>query len=163
MDFNKLALEEAGKSLCRKRKVGAIIANESKTKILAKGHNYVTHGHDCEDLNGDTRPEVVHAEIAAINKINNFKTLSGCDRNTSEILRYFVKNKIFLVNPQEINFGKIPASCHYLGVKLIDKNGIVGSILLSFCMNNTGGITEGGEEVKSYSTIEYSKPLGDPL
>ncbi len=72
MDFNKLALEEAGKSLCKKRKVGAIIANESKTKILAKGHNYVTHGHGCEDLNGDTRPEVVHAEIVAINKINNF-------------------------------------------------------------------------------------------
>ena len=43
-------------------------------------------------------------------KINNFKTLSGCDRTTSEILRYFVENKIFLVNPQEINFGIIHKS-----------------------------------------------------
>ena len=43
-------------------------------------------------------------------KINNFKTLSGRDQTTSEILRYFVKNKIFLVNPQEINFGIIHKS-----------------------------------------------------
>jgi hypothetical protein len=43
-------------------------------------------------------------------RINKFKTLSDCGRKTSEILRYFFENKIFLVNPQEINFGTIHVS-----------------------------------------------------
>lgn len=73
MDFNKIALEEAEKSPCKKRKVGAVITNKDKTKILAKGHNYNSQGRNCEDLDGKTYGTVIHAEIIAIDKIANFK------------------------------------------------------------------------------------------
>lgn len=77
--ISQLALIEAEKSHCKKRKVGAIIVNADKTKVIAKGHNYLDPAQfdeimpgSCEDTNGDTRPEVIHAEIAAIDKMNNF-------------------------------------------------------------------------------------------
>lgn len=77
MDENtlkQLALEEAKKSKCKKRKVGAIIVNQDKSKVLAKGHNYNKgSGFVCEDSKGNTLDTVVHAEIVAINKINNFE------------------------------------------------------------------------------------------
>lgn len=55
-------------------------------------------------------------------KINKFKTLTG-EKTTKEILRYFYKHKIFLLNPQEINFGiihesKIDNYCENLADKL---------------------------------------------
>lgn len=75
MDFNKIALEEAGKSKCEKRKVGAVITDNTKTLVLAKGHNYTVGNEPCEDSEGETKPEVVHAEIAAISKLKN--TTSG--------------------------------------------------------------------------------------
>ena len=74
MNFNKIALEEAKKSKCNKRKVGAVITDESKSKILAKGHNYNTNPeyfYTCEDSEGKTLDTVVHAEISAINKVAN--------------------------------------------------------------------------------------------
>ena len=72
MDYNKLALEEAEKSPCRKRKVGAIIVDKVG-EVMGKGHNHypaiagkpVWH-QGCEDKDGNTKPEVIHAEIAAI-------------------------------------------------------------------------------------------------
>ena len=81
--INQLALLEAKKSKCFKRKVGAIIVSaegRNGTKLLAKGHNYLPNNiglFDCEDAEGNTRPEVVHAEIAAISKIKNRETLTG--------------------------------------------------------------------------------------
>ena len=70
--IEEAVLKEAEKSLCKKRKVGAIIMNVDSTTILARGYNYSTKtqsGGGCEDANGNTRPDVVHAEIAAINKL----------------------------------------------------------------------------------------------
>ena len=61
----KLVLEEAAKSLCSKRKVGAVIVDD-KGEVIAKGHNYNPKGKDCEDEFGNTYPEVIHAEIDAI-------------------------------------------------------------------------------------------------
>lgn len=65
----KLALEEAEKSHCKKRKVGAVIM-ASNGKILSRGYNRLkdlVFGYiNCEDKDGNTRPEVIHAEIAAI-------------------------------------------------------------------------------------------------
>lgn len=71
MDFNKIALEEAEKSLCKKRKVGAIIVSESG-KVVASGHNYNKDNSECEYSRGNTKNSVIHAEIAAINKVNNW-------------------------------------------------------------------------------------------
>lgn len=83
MDYNKIALKEAAKSKCNKRKVGAVIVN-AKGDVIAKGHNhFIAHTHnapieECEDKNSDTRPEVVHAEVAAINKVKDRKMLVEC-------------------------------------------------------------------------------------
>lgn len=62
-----LALTEATKSPCNKRKVGAVITDASGT-ILSNGHN---HNGDipCEDTTGRTMGNTIHAEVAAINKI----------------------------------------------------------------------------------------------
>lgn len=73
MDFNKIVLEEAEKSEYNKRKVGAIIVNEDKTKVLAKGHNYVKASAHTSLARGCC-DEVVHAEIMAINKLSLFDT-----------------------------------------------------------------------------------------
>jgi len=76
MDYDKIVLEEAEKSKCKKRKVGAIIVSKSG-KVIAKGHNYNPEPRNygnCEDSNGNTFSYVVHAEIAAIEKVNNWDT-----------------------------------------------------------------------------------------
>lgn len=69
----KLAIDTAAKSLCKKRKVGAVIVNENN-EVLSTGCNFrptlggfISVNHfTCEDINGNTLPDVVHAEIAAI-------------------------------------------------------------------------------------------------
>lgn len=66
----KLALEEAEKSSCKKRKVGAVILDYAG-RILGSGHNHLDYKYllsynGCEDENGNTYPQVTHAEIAAI-------------------------------------------------------------------------------------------------
>jgi tRNA(Arg) A34 adenosine deaminase TadA len=71
MDFMQLAFEKAAKSTAKKRKVGCVIV--AKT---INGNNFVAHGFNlnkegvelsCEDENGKTLPEVLHAEEVAIN------------------------------------------------------------------------------------------------
>jgi hypothetical protein len=65
-----LALEAATKSIAKKRKVGAVIAAEYTNDwvVLASDCNH-NKGRPCEDEKGTTLPEVVHAEIAALNSI----------------------------------------------------------------------------------------------
>jgi len=78
--ISQLVIMEAQKSHCKKRKVGAIILNKDRTKVMAKGHNHILdnlsdeQGYQiCEDSGGKTKPEVVHAEIAALDKVANFE------------------------------------------------------------------------------------------
>ena len=78
MDYNKIALEEAQKSPCKKRKVGAIIVDVVSGEIKAKGHNYNTSGNpDCEDVFGNTYGTVIHAEIAALNSLDPLYNTKG--------------------------------------------------------------------------------------
>lgn len=68
MDFSeieKLAIETASKSCCKKRKVGAVIVTE-KLEILSTGYNKPGFTRVCEDQEGNTLPDVIHAEIDAI-------------------------------------------------------------------------------------------------
>lgn len=60
----KLAIETAQKSHCKKRKVGAVIVDKNN-KVLSTGWNH-NEGLDCEDTDGNTLPDVVHAEITTI-------------------------------------------------------------------------------------------------
>lgn len=61
------ALEQAALSTCLKRKVGAVIT-DADYNIKVIGHNFSTDGGPCEDSAGATKANVVHAEIAAINR-----------------------------------------------------------------------------------------------
>ena len=64
IDCKQLALAEAAKSPCEKRKVGAVIV-DSLGKVVGKGYNYNTEPGPCECASG-TYDTVVHAEAAAI-------------------------------------------------------------------------------------------------
>lgn len=80
MDFNKIALEIAQKSPCKKRKVGAVIVDPSGN-VISTGYNYNSSLHadsnDCEDSQGVTYSTVVHAEISAI-AYASLSSLGGC-------------------------------------------------------------------------------------
>jgi len=70
-EVEKLALELASKSLCNKRKVGAVITDKDYL-VLSSGYNFNKTGEPCEDSKGNTVKTVVHAEIEAINGLSNF-------------------------------------------------------------------------------------------
>ena len=62
--FQELALTTAAKSPCKKRKVGAVLAADEHTYTF--GFNYAKAGKTCEDSAGHTTPDVIHAEVKAI-------------------------------------------------------------------------------------------------
>lgn len=71
-ELHKLCIETAAKSPCSKRKVGAVLANEVYVmdtvyyKAVATGYNHNPDGTACECENGNTKDNVVHAEVACI-------------------------------------------------------------------------------------------------
>lgn len=70
-EIKELTLETAAKSKATKRKVGAVLAhlvNNSHWRVLSTGYNHNPTGEPCEDSEGFTVPEVVHAEIEALSK-----------------------------------------------------------------------------------------------
>ena len=86
--FMRVAEETAELSHAERRKVGCVIVKDRR--ILSFGYNGMPEGWDncCEDENGNTRPEVLHAEMNSISKIAQstessnestlFCTLSPC-------------------------------------------------------------------------------------
>ena len=71
-------------SRCERSKVGAVIARNGR--IIATGYNGTPPGYDnkCEDCDGNTRPEVLHAEENAIVFCaRHGLTTEGCDLYTS--------------------------------------------------------------------------------
>lgn len=59
-----LATKAASHSPAKRRKVGAIIVSDITGQVLCSGWNH-NNGKPCEDEQGNTYPEVVHAEIDA--------------------------------------------------------------------------------------------------
>ena len=59
----------ARNSYCKRRQVGALIVKDSM--IISDGYNGTPSGfeNECEDENGDSRPNVLHAEANAITKV----------------------------------------------------------------------------------------------
>ena len=84
----RVAEETAELSHAERRKVGCVIVKDRR--ILSFGYNGMPEGWDncCEDEDGNTRPEVLHAEMNSISKIAQstessnestlFCTLSPC-------------------------------------------------------------------------------------
>lgn len=71
-------------SRCSRSKVGAVIARNGR--IIATGYNGTPPGYDnkCEDCDGNTRPEVLHAEENAIVFCaRHGLSTEGCDLYTS--------------------------------------------------------------------------------
>jgi len=64
-EIEALAISTAQKSICKKRKVGAVIVAEDLS-ILSVGYNKPAFGDTCEGYDGNTLPDVIHAEINAI-------------------------------------------------------------------------------------------------
>lgn len=102
--FNKLALDEAAKSTAKKRKVGAVIVDNTG-EVIGLGHNYNASG-ACEDSKGNTLIDTVHAEVAAIESIREvhiyypltmFVTHQPCENCQSAILKANIDN-IIVVN-----------------------------------------------------------------
>lgn len=73
--YHKVYMDIAEKmselSYANRKKVGCIIVRDNR--ILSSGYNRTPPGSDinCEDENGITKPNVVHAEINAIQKAYN--------------------------------------------------------------------------------------------
>lgn len=72
-DIEQLVLSVASKSLAKKRKVGAVIV-DCNNNIVSTGFNYNRNGGVCEDTNGNTLPDVIHAEVAAIKAMETLHT-----------------------------------------------------------------------------------------
>lgn len=61
----------AGMSYCERRKVGCVIVTTDNLVVI--GYNGTPPGHNncCEDSEGITKPNVIHAEANAINKLKH--------------------------------------------------------------------------------------------
>jgi len=113
MDFKQEAIKEAQKSPCRKRKVGAIIVNKAG-KILGRGHNYAAVGSLCEDINGNTFPDVIHAEVAAIQQLDAtttdastiYVTHTPCE-NCSNAIKAFNLEVVIVEEFMKFDSGKL--------------------------------------------------------
>lgn len=98
----KVAEVYAELSYAKRRKVGCVIVKNET--IIAIGYNGTPVGWDnaCEDENGNTKPEVIHAEQNAIDKITKssmssvgaylFVTTAPCIDCAKRILGSGIKN-----------------------------------------------------------------------
>ncbi|MGL4219006.1 MAG: dATP/dGTP diphosphohydrolase domain-containing protein [Shewanella sp.] len=77
MDYMQKAFEAAAMSPAKKRKVGAVIQwiSLGGNQLWVSGFNYNPSKVECEDESGNTLPEVLHAEVVAIEKAK--KELAG--------------------------------------------------------------------------------------
>ena len=95
ISYMRMAHVWAENSHCKRKKVGALIVKDNM--IISDGFNGTPSGMDncCEDADGETKWEVIHAEANAILKLTNahnscegatlYITLSPC-RNCSKLI-----------------------------------------------------------------------------
>lgn len=112
-DLCKLALEEAEKSTCKKRKVGAVII-DSDNNVISSGYNH-NDGLPCEDSYG-TLDTVVHAEVAAIQKatgkllkppLTMYVTHQPCDNCAKALSDAKINNVIIVEQFMKFDAGKL--------------------------------------------------------
>lgn len=78
--YKELAQSAAFLSYANRKKVGCVIVKDGN--ILSYGYNGTCSGFDnvCEDENGNTKPEVIHAEFNAIAKVaSSNQSCKGAD------------------------------------------------------------------------------------
>lgn len=104
--YKNIAIEISKLSYCQKKKVGCVIVKGDN--ILSFGYNGTPKGCDnnCEDLDGKTKWNVIHAESNAILKAAKegksledatmFITYSPCKECSKQILQSGIKNLYYL-------------------------------------------------------------------
>ena len=110
--YMKLAIEWSNLSYANRMKVGAIMVKDQQ--IISDGFNGMPSGmyNSCEDRNGKTKPEVLHAEANAILKCAKhgtscegatlYITLSPCQDCAKLIYQAGVKRVVYL---EEYRYG----------------------------------------------------------
>jgi len=103
--YLRMARIWAENSYCERRKVGAIIVKDKM--IISDGYNGTPAGFEniCEDINGLTKPYVLHAEANAITKVarsNNsseggtlYITASPCVECAKLIIQSGIRRVVF--------------------------------------------------------------------
>jgi dCMP deaminase len=126
--YIKIAKTISEASYCQRKKVGAIIVKNDN--IIAIGYNGTISGFEniCELSNGNTRPDVLHAESNAIAKCskseNNsngatmYVTLSPCYECSKIIIQSGIIRVVYLEQYRDLS-----------GIDLLNKAGIIVSIL----------------------------------
>ena len=121
--YLKMALEWGKLSHCKRKQVGALIVKDRM--IISDGFNGTPTGFDncCEDENGTTKWEVLHAEANAILKVASstqsaknatlYITLSPCTQCSKLIHQAGIKRVVYA-----------NAYKDYAGVKFLEKAGI---------------------------------------
>jgi dCMP deaminase len=121
--YLKMALEWGKLSYCKRKQVGALIVKDRM--IISDGFNGTPSGFDncCEDANGNTKWEVLHAEANAILKVASstqsaknatlYITLSPCIQCSKLIHQAGIKRVVYA------NAYKDPA-----GLKFLEKAGV---------------------------------------
>ena len=80
--YMQMAEVWAKRSYATRSKVGALLVDPIKRKIISDGYNGTPSGFEnvCEDDEGHTKPYVLHAEANAITKVA--KSANNCDGST---------------------------------------------------------------------------------
>lgn len=88
-ELMQLAFEQAAKSPAKKRKVGAVISfvDYDGVELTAVGYNYNPLQTVCEDAAGNTLPDVMHAEVAAMKYFVFNSPTSAIDKSVLPRLR----------------------------------------------------------------------------
>lgn len=92
-DYMSQAFAVAAFSTAKKRKVGAVITFETANDevLTVEGCNYNPASSVCEDSSGNTLPEVIHAEVNAINNLE--EALKRVSINAAVLPRLYVTHQ----------------------------------------------------------------------
>ena len=113
--YEALALSEAAKSPCNKRKVGAVIV-DALGYIVSSGYNHNMVDGPCEDSEGKTVDSVIHAEVAAITNMKLLKakrpltiyiTHNPCVNCLAEIKRVGIENIVVVEQFMKFDTSKL--------------------------------------------------------
>lgn len=96
LEMEKRAIEIAALSKCVKRKVGAVLAvkftqgplDRVVYKEVTAGCNAHPTGEVCEDINGETLPEVRHAEITCLNNYEKLLASTNTIPNVNGLVMF---------------------------------------------------------------------------
>lgn len=121
--FMKMTKNISNRSTCIRRKVGCLIIPSNLENISSIGYNGSLPGEEngCKGI-GSGKCGCIHAEINALNKLDNFNdmsnlillcTLSPCLNCSKEILKYPIKKVIYLNSYRDT-----------YGIKFLIENGI---------------------------------------